>query len=163
MVFMSLLLALGMASLAPATAGPLEDAFAAYQAHDYETVEQAAAQGDASAQYILGIMYSFGHGAPRDYPEAARWYRLAAEQGIANAQFQVGFRYDNGLGVVQEPSKDGSHGSTSHPQHRVQAQVGVTLETDLRYHRTPQHFGLGADQGGEAADYLNFHCVVGRV
>lgn len=41
--------------------------------------------------------------------------------------------------------------------------VGVTLETLLRYHRTPQHFGVGADEGGEAADYLNFHRVVGRV
>ncbi len=42
----------------------------------------AAEQGDASAQYNLGIMYINGKGVPQDYAEAVKWYRLAAEQGM---------------------------------------------------------------------------------
>ena len=40
-----------------------------------------AEAGDASAQYILGLMYANGFGVPEDDDEAVRWYRMAAEQG----------------------------------------------------------------------------------
>lgn len=43
-------------------------------------IESAADQGDASAQYNLGLLYDQGHGVPQDYGQAA-WYRNAAEQG----------------------------------------------------------------------------------
>ena len=46
----------------------------------------AAEQGDATAQYNLGLMYDEGEGVPQDDAEAVRWYRLAAEQGDASAQ-----------------------------------------------------------------------------
>ena len=39
-----------------------------------------AEQGDAEAQYDLGVRYSLGDGVPEDHTEAARWFRLAAEQ-----------------------------------------------------------------------------------
>ena len=42
----------------------------------------AAEQGDADAQYNLGVMYDNGQGVPQDYAEAVKWYRLAAEQGL---------------------------------------------------------------------------------
>ena len=42
----------------------------------------AAEQGDAYAQYNLGLMYRKGEGVPQDDAEAVRWYRLAAEQGM---------------------------------------------------------------------------------
>tara|TARA_R110000765_G_scaffold324976_2_gene416497 strand:+ start:916 stop:1131 length:216 start_codon:yes stop_codon:yes gene_type:complete len=53
----------------------------------------AAEQGDADAQYNLGIMYDTGRGVPENDAEAVRWYRLAAEQGDANAQFNLGGMY----------------------------------------------------------------------
>ena len=40
-----------------------------------------AEQGDADAQFNLGVMYETGGGVLQDYAEAVRWYRLAAEQG----------------------------------------------------------------------------------
>ncbi len=49
-----------------------------------------ADQGDASAQFNLGIMCGHGEGVPQDYAEAAKWYRLAAEQGNVKAQFKLG-------------------------------------------------------------------------
>lgn len=45
----------------------------------------AAEQGDAQAQFALGLSYFFGQGAEQSYPEAAKWYRKAAEQGLAKA------------------------------------------------------------------------------
>jgi len=43
-------------------------------------------QGDAFAQYNLGMMYENGEGVPQDYKTAVKWYKLAAEQGNADAQ-----------------------------------------------------------------------------
>ena len=38
----------------------------------------AAAQGNAEAQFNLGIMYANGHGVPQDYVQAHKWFNLAA-------------------------------------------------------------------------------------
>ena len=65
----------------------------------------AAEQGDASAQFNLGVMYADGEGVPQNYSEAVRWYRLAAEQGDASAQFNLGIMYANGEGVPQDYSE----------------------------------------------------------
>ena len=62
----------------------------------------AAEQGDAGAQYNLGVRYADGLGGPQDDREAVRWFRLAAEQGRAGAQNDLGFMYDTGRGVPQD-------------------------------------------------------------
>ena len=54
----------------------------------------AADQGNATAQYNLGLMYDKGQGVPQNYAEAVKWYRLAADQGNAVAQFNLGVMYD---------------------------------------------------------------------
>ena len=73
----------------------------------------AAEQGDATAQYNLGIMYDNGQGVPQDYKEAIKWYRLAAEQGNAKAQYNLGAMYDNGEGVPQDYARSCEVVSTS--------------------------------------------------
>ena len=62
----------------------------------------AAEQGDASAQYNLGVRYDDGLGVPLDDAEAVRWYRLAAEQGHVSAQNNLGVMYSTGEGVPQD-------------------------------------------------------------
>ena len=52
-----------------------------YGQPDFEETKRLAEQGDADAQYNLGLMYYRGDGATQNYAEAVRWYRLAAEQG----------------------------------------------------------------------------------
>ena len=73
---------------------------------DYATALQEwrplAEQGDADAQFNLGLMYRKGAGVPQDYSEAVKLYRLAAEQGVADAQTNLGVRYQNGQGVPQD-------------------------------------------------------------
>ena len=46
-----------------------------------------------------------GDGAPQDYKEAVKWYRLAAEQGDANAQYNLGVMYDNGEAFLKTTKK----------------------------------------------------------
>ena len=46
--------------------------------------------------------YAKGEGVPRDYVEAAKWYRKAAEQGIATAQFALGEMYHKNEGVPRD-------------------------------------------------------------
>ncbi len=77
-----------------AFAQDLNKGWDAYEAGDYATALQEfrplAEQGNAYAQYNLGIMYEIGQGVPQDYAEAVKWYRLAAEQGDAYAQTILG-------------------------------------------------------------------------
>ena len=61
-----------------------------------------AEQGDAEAQFNLGLIYHDGQGVPEDYAEAVRWWRLAADQGDAVAQFNLGGMYRVGAGVPQD-------------------------------------------------------------
>ena len=59
---------LGLSFAAPMAAGPLEDADAALKRRDYTTAVRLnrflAEQGDANAQYNLGVVYDNGLGVP---------------------------------------------------------------------------------------------------
>ena len=80
----------------------------AYDKKDYETAlrewKLAAEQGDADAQFNLGLMYDKGKGVSQNYKTAVKWYRLAAEQGFAVAQSKLGWMYDEGKGVIKDYS-----------------------------------------------------------
>jgi tetratricopeptide (TPR) repeat protein len=84
-----------------ATAGPFEDAVAAYQSGDYGAAlkvwSRLAEQGDADAQFRLGVMYESGQGVLRSDAEAIKWYRKAAEQDDGVAQFNLGIMYAKGV------------------------------------------------------------------
>jgi hypothetical protein len=60
---------------------------------------KSADQGNASARFWLGEMYSTGWGIPEDKARAAIWYRKAADQGLATAQYDLGNMYETGAGV----------------------------------------------------------------
>ena len=53
-------------------------------------------QGNATAQFYLGFLYSSGQGVAHDCKESAKWYLSAADQGLVDAQFYVGTMYDGG-------------------------------------------------------------------
>ena len=73
---------------------------------DYQTAFKLwlplAEQGEANAQYNLGLMYDKGQGVKQDDVEAVKWYRQAAEQGYAKAQYNLGVMYYQGEGVRQD-------------------------------------------------------------
>ena len=93
-------------SVTSAFAQDYQKGLEAYNAGDYAAAIQEfrplAEQGDAVAQYNLGLMYNDGEGVPQDYAEAVKWYRLAAEQGYAKAQYNLGNMYGTGRGVPQD-------------------------------------------------------------
>ena len=61
-----------------------------------------AEQGNAFAQFNLGVLYGQGMGVIQDYKTALKWYRLSAEQGNADAQFNLGVMYGKGQGVIKD-------------------------------------------------------------
>jgi hemolysin activation/secretion protein len=67
----------------------------------FKMAMSGAEQGDASAMYMLGMMYANGQGVPQDYKKAALWYYKASERGNALAQYRLGVMYANGDGVTQ--------------------------------------------------------------
>jgi localization factor PodJL len=65
-------------------------------------LRQAAADGDARAQFEVGAIYTEGRAVPQDYAEAAKWYERAAAQGFVPAQYRLGNLYEAGQGVEKD-------------------------------------------------------------
>ena len=90
----------------PVAAGQYEDGNAAYHRKDYLTAirlwQPLAAQGDAKAQYNLGVIDAKGRGVPQNYAKALKWFYKAAEQGYAKAQNNLGIMYNKGWGVKKD-------------------------------------------------------------
>jgi hypothetical protein len=85
----------------------LTEALAAFDRADYgkslQLYKQAAAEGNAQAEYNVGLFYERGYGVPKDYAQALQWYRKAAAQGDAAAECGLAVFYQNGLGgLVQD-------------------------------------------------------------
>lgn len=88
------------------TAQDLNKGLEAYNAGDYATAmkewKPLAEQGDAAAQFNVGVMHERGKGVLKDNSEAAKWYELSAEQGHAHAQYNLGLMYIKGDGVSHD-------------------------------------------------------------
>jgi hypothetical protein len=78
----------------------------AYNRGDFATAlrewRPLAEQGDARAQFSLGLSYENGDGVPRDHAKAREWYEKAAAQGDAKAQFYLGMQASFGEGGPQD-------------------------------------------------------------
>jgi TPR repeat protein len=108
----------------------------AYQRGDYATAlrewQPLAKQGQAVAQYQLGLLSANGQGVPKDDAEARQWYEKAAAQGHANAQVNLGSLYDYGRGGFQ----DGCEMVSSRPQPSHLASLLNLLTATVRFRRT---------------------------
>lgn len=83
-----------------------ELAWQAYQREDYETAvrwyTRAAEQGNAMAQFNLGIIYINGYGnIERNYAKARDYFLKAAEQQYKGADIYLGYMAFSGLGQTQ--------------------------------------------------------------
>jgi len=68
-------------------------------------LRKLAGQGEADAQWQMGVRYHNGEGVPRDDAQAMQWFLRAAEQGHVTAQATLGAYYWAGRGVPQDLSK----------------------------------------------------------
>jgi uncharacterized protein len=119
--------AIGLASPAPNA----DAAYAAYRKGDYATVLQLArplaAEGDARAQSMLGLVYYRGRGMAQDHNEAVKWFRRAADQGDAAAQFNLGVMFSEGQGVPQDYAEAAKWYRLAADQGDAQAQYNLGL------------------------------------
>lgn len=70
-----------------------------------EHLRPLAEQGNAVAQYYLGVMFATGRGVAQSDQEAVAWFRRAAEQDNLAALNSMGFMYLSGRGVPQNDRK----------------------------------------------------------
>ncbi|MQA64619.1 MAG: hypothetical protein GEU76_01760 [Alphaproteobacteria bacterium] len=99
----ALIAALVLAGTAAATAASLKQGRQYYVAKEYdkafEEIEPLAEDGEAQAQYILGVMYLRGQYVAEDPAIAAEWFRKAADQGHAISQINLAILFARGEGV----------------------------------------------------------------
>ena len=96
----------------PALGQTWDESVAAYKHGDYNIAlpgfKLMAEQGNAIAQYNVGLMFANGQGVPKDEQKALVWYRKSADQGNPDAQYNLGLMYFYGQGV----QKDGQQATT---------------------------------------------------
>jgi uncharacterized protein len=86
----------------------------------------AASQGDATAQFNLGLLYENGK-RTSDFAEASVWYRLSAEQGNAEAQYKLGLMYEQGWGVEKDKTEAVRQYRRAAEQGHNVAKISLTL------------------------------------
>ena len=66
---------------------------------------KAAKQGNADAEYSVGMCYDGGHGVDEDEKKAFKWFMKAAKQGNADGEYSVGMCYGGARGVDEDYKK----------------------------------------------------------
>jgi TPR repeat protein len=142
-------------SASMAWAGPFEEGVAAYGRGDYGLAirhwHPLAEQGDAAAQFNIGLMFNTGRGVPEDKAAAASWYRLAADQGYAKAQFSLGALYERGDGLPQDFAQAAKWYRAAAQQRNAKARYKLGY-LHQRGQGVPRDLGEAVRLYGQAAD-----------
>ena len=155
------LLALGLFGIA--SAGQLDDGVAAARRGDYATAMRfwrpLTDQGNAAAQYNIGVLYELGQGVLQDYAQALVWFRKAAVQENAFAQAALGEMYADGWGVPKDYAQAAAWYRKAADQGHLAAQnnLGVIYRdgegVPQDYAQALMWFRKAAAQGNAAAQY----------
>ena len=115
--------------------------------------QASADEGNACAQYNVGIQYETGELIVQNYVEAARWFEKAAKQGLAGAQFNLGNYRKLGQGVVQSEVEATRWYKKAAAQGHLEAQnsLGFQYQDGLgvaqSYEEAVRWYRKAADQG----------------
>lgn len=116
-----------------------------------------AEQGNAAAQYNLGVRYDKGEGVAQDYKQAVVWFRKAAEQGNADAQTNLGASYYLGQGGAQDYKQAVAwfHKAAEQGSARAQLYLGASYYRGqgvaVDYKQAAAWFRKAAEQGKASA------------
>lgn len=119
-----------------------------------------AHQGDAGAQYGLGVSNLNGEGVPQDHSNAIIWFRKAAERGHLRAQVKLGAMYVLGLGVEIDTELALSWFLKAAKKNDVQAKLHVGESyylgrgTDQNLSEAVKWFKSAARQGSQVAQHI---------
>lgn len=108
-----------------------------------KALRQASKQGNAEAQFRLGMMYANGEGVELDHARAAELILAAAKQGHTSAQTTLGWLYANGYGVPQDDERARTWYQRAAELGDLKAQY--TLGTMYRFGQ------MGVEKNGEQA------------
>ena len=104
-----------------------------------ERLREAAATGDAFAQFEIATRFAEGKGVAQDHSRAFAWYERAATRGLASAQFRLAAYFERGVGVA--PDKE-------------RAKVWYTRAAEQGYIRAMHNLGvLTVGTGERQTDY----------
>jgi TPR repeat protein len=70
-----------------------------------EQLKQAAQNGDAKSQFLLGRHFFAGHPMPQDFRQAMHWYQKAADQNYSEALLNLGKMHEQGQAGAVDLSK----------------------------------------------------------
>jgi len=115
-------------------------------------LRQAAAQGDARAQYAIGLRYAQGQGTPQNLVEAAHWLERAASAGLASAQYRLAVLYERGQGVARDLGRARSWYQAAADKGNVKAMHNLAVSVSTRQDGSAD-YALAAKWYREAAGY----------
>ena len=155
-----------------AHAGPVEDAYSAFDRGDFATMTSLlrplAEQGDRRAQAGFIALYLSGHAAETDYPEIATWCREGADWGRKAAETCLGFMYSHGNGVPLDVNQGINWFQKAAEQGDVAAQnaLGSTYEfghgVSIDFAKAAVWYKMSAEQGSpHGMYYLGVMCTEG--
>jgi TPR repeat protein len=110
------------------------------QKHQSASTQTKADNGDAEAQFKVGLRFASGE-RTADYVQAAHWYLKAADQNHASAQFNLAVMFAEGQGVP----RDDARSMTLICKLAQQGHPGAQHRLGLRYRRASFQ-GLPADR-----------------
>lgn len=128
---------------------------------DFDKCLEAAEQGDAEAQYIVGKCYLTGEGTEKNKIIAFRWFKKSAEQGHAKALYETGLCYLEGKGAKVE-SLEWYKKAAEQGYAKAQYKVGNAYYSGKGVEKDKTEafkwFLLAAEQGDSDAQYMVGKC-----
>jgi localization factor PodJL len=115
-------------------------------------LREAAAKGDAAAQYAIAIRYADGVGTSADPKEAAKWLERAAAASLAPAQYRLAAMYERGIGVDKDLSRARFWYAAAAEKGNVKAMHNLAVSVSGRDGGDPDYM-LAVKWYGEAAAY----------
>ena len=134
-----------------------------------ESLTQKADNGDADAQYRLGLRYTNGSGVEQNYQTATAWFDKAADANHAGAQYMAAVNYSTGRGAAENRSKAVRLYTKAANQGHARSQYqlatayanGLGTEKDLAW--AARLYGKSARQGHASAMFsLGVFWATGR-
>lgn len=123
-------------------------------------VAKQASQGNAEAQYQMGLRFTNGADALQDYPLGVQYFSDAAKQGHTNAQYMLGMAYYLGRGtnVNYEKARHWLEMAAEHNHREAMHYLGEIYFNGYGTERAPawgiQWIGQAAEMGYAESQYL---------
>ena len=105
----------------------------------YKYLKSIEVAKDAGTLYERGLEYY----EAENYPEALKWYRLAAEQGLAEAQYALGVIYESRLAIRYGTIPDSNKARKWNQKAAEQGNVAAQKALERMEFMTPTFNGIG--------------------